>query len=726
MKTIITLILLITCTNVIKSQSPIDDLANRVTENTVNGRIIFKLSETDNKDYFEIDKSGEKVIIQGNSYISLATGFNWYLKYIANIHISWNNLSEQLPKVLPLPSCKIKRTTNMKNRYYLNYCTFSYSMAFWDWKRWEKEIDWMALHGINMPLSITGIEVVWYNLLKRIGYSINEINNFISGPAYMPWWQMGNLEGWGGPNPESWYIQQEKLQKKIISRYKELGIEAVYPGFSGMVPHNINKKLGYNIKDQGKWLEFTRPGFLSPEDPNFERFAKLYYEELEKLYGKSKYYSMDPFHEGGNIDNINLDKAGKAIMKAMKKNNPSSIWVIQSWQRNPREDLIKNLNHGDIIILDLYSDKYPQWGDPNSIWYREKGFGKHNWIYCMLLNFGGNVGINGRIDQLVEGYFKACNHPNGKKLSGVGSTPEGIENNPIMFELLYELPWYPERFSTDEWLTNYLKSRYGSIKNTNIIKAWNILKKTVYNAPNNYGGDGTSVQSVFCARPSLNIDKVSTWGCSKLFYNADSTALAAKLFVSAADEYKGNNNYEYDMIDIVRQSIADKGNVMLKKISKYYNEKDVEKFQECSNNFLSLILLQNKLLSSREEFHLYKWINEARSKGEVLEEKKLYERNASTLITVWGDSIAANVGGLHEYSHREWAGILKDLYYVRWKKFFNNKLEEIKNKKEYTEINFYNMEKKWIDNNYNKYLEFTKENPIEIAQIATLILNNDI
>lgn len=32
----------------------------------------------------------------------------------------------------------------------------SYSMAYWDWDRWEAEIDWMALHGINLPLAFTG------------------------------------------------------------------------------------------------------------------------------------------------------------------------------------------------------------------------------------------------------------------------------------------------------------------------------------------------------------------------------------------------------------------------------------------------------------------------------------------------------------------------------------------------------------------------------------------
>ena len=41
-------------------------------------------------------------------------------------------------------------------RYNMNVCTFGYSYAHWDWKRWEREIDWMALNGINMPLAFNG------------------------------------------------------------------------------------------------------------------------------------------------------------------------------------------------------------------------------------------------------------------------------------------------------------------------------------------------------------------------------------------------------------------------------------------------------------------------------------------------------------------------------------------------------------------------------------------
>lgn len=700
MKNILLLFICLTvCCSCQSELSPIHALSERVTEGSSVGRILFKMlpDEGDSsKDYFEIASEDGKVLITGNSDLSLATGLHWYLKYVAGIHLSWNNPSQKLPTVLPLPKEHIRRETAMKSRYYLNYCTYSYSMAFWDWERWEKEIDWMAMHGINMPLSITGMEVVWYNLLKRNGYTTEEINEFISGPGYMAWWQMNNLEGWGGPNPDSWYKQQEALQKKIISRMRELGIEPVFPGYAGMVPRNIDKKLGFQIADPGKWCGFPRPAFLSTEDEHFESFAAMYYEELEKLYGKVKYYSMDPFHEGGSTKGIDLAKTGKSIMKAMKKANPKAVWVIQAWQANPREEMIASLEPGDMMVLDLYSEKRPQWGDPNSIWHREKGFGKHDWLYCMLLNFGGNVGMHGRMEQLVNGYYDACTHPQGKTLSGVGTTPEGIENNPIMFELLYELPWRKERFSADEWLKEYLKARYGGDLPAEILEAWRALEHTVYNAPKDYQGEGT-VESLLCARPGFHLDRTSTWGYAKLFYSPDSTAKAARLLLSVADQYIGNNNFEYDLVDVVRQSLADKGNVLLEEISQSYDRKDKDGFWKQTQLFLKLILAQDTLLSTRKEFSVSSWLAAARSLGTTEEEKNLYEWNASALITVWGDNIAANQGGLHDYSHREWSGLLKELYYKRWEAFFACKLKELEGKPSNGALQFYGMEKAWAE-----------------------------
>ena len=119
---------------------------------------------------------------------------------------------------------------------------------------------------------------------------------------------------------------------------------------------------------------------------------------------------------------------------------------------------------------------------------------------------------------------------------------------------------------------------------------------------------------------------------------------------------------------------------------------------------MKLILTQDSLLSTRKEFSVSSWLNSARSLGTTEEEKKLYEWNASALITVWGDSIAANQGGLHDYSHREWSGIMKDLYYQRWKVFFEQKQAELEGSP-VEQPNFYKMEKNWVEKSKTQTLE---------------------
>jgi alpha-N-acetylglucosaminidase len=43
---------------------------------------------------------------------------------------------------------------------------FADSFVWWDWERWEKEVDWMALQGINLPLAFTGQEAIWQKVFK--------------------------------------------------------------------------------------------------------------------------------------------------------------------------------------------------------------------------------------------------------------------------------------------------------------------------------------------------------------------------------------------------------------------------------------------------------------------------------------------------------------------------------------------------------------------------------
>lgn len=695
---------------VVKAASPIQGLLERIDKGASRKFVIEQVKSP--TDFFELDQKGDKVVIRGNNYVSIATGVNWYLKYYAGIQLSWNGMTAQLPAVLPAVPQKERHETDLKYRYDFNYCTYSYTMAFWDWDRWEKEIDWMALHGINLPLAVVGADVVWYNVLTKLGYTKDEINEFIAGPAFQGWWLMNNLEGWGGPNPDSWYKQRETLQKQILKRMREYGIRPVLPGYSGMVPHNAKERLGLNVSDPGLWCGYRRPAFLQPTDPRFNEIADLYYKEMSRLYGKADFYSMDPFHEGGNVAGVDLNAAGQAIWGAMKKANPKAVWVAQAWQANPRQKMIENLPAGDLIVLDLFAESRPQWGDPESTWYRKEGFGKHDWLYCMLLNYGGNVGLHGKMKHVIDEFYKAKTSSFGKTMKGVGMTMEGSENNPVMFELLCELPWRPARFDKDEWLKNYTVARYGKADKA-VQDAWLLLSNTIYNCPAKNTQQGTH-ESVFCGRPDYDVYQVSSWSEMEPYYKPEDIIRAAGIMLSAADRFKGNNNFEYDLIDIVRQAVAEKGRLVYPIMIDAYKAGEKELFAASSQRFLDLILLQDKLLAARPEFKVGTWIEKARNLGTTPEEKDLYEWNARVQVTTWGNRVAADEGGLRDYAHKEWNGLLRDFYYNRWEVWIDRQKAQL-NGAPVKAIDFYAIEEPWTKQT-NPYSSQAEGDVIEVAK----------
>ena len=665
--------------------TPIDGLLERIDKGA-SKKIVIVL-QPGSQDFFELDQKGHKPVVRGNSWINIAAGIQWYLKYHAGIHLTWNQMHVSLPPTLPAVPQRERHETNLGLRYDFNYCTYSYTMAFWDWERWQEELDWMALHGINMPLAAVGHECVWRNLLLRLGYSEAQVAQFIPGPAFMAWWEMNNLEGWGGPLPLRWYDQQEKLQKQILKRMKEFGMKPVLPGYCGMIPSFAS--------DAPKmyWNGFTRPAILMPDDERFAQYARMFYEETHRLYGTAEYYSMDPFHEGGLPKGVDIGKMGRHILDALKQSAPRAKWVIQGWGSNPRPDMMAALPQGETIVLDLFSECELR-----------GNYAGHDWIFCMLENFGGNVGLHGRMDQLLDNFRRSRTAPLADHLVGWGLTMEGSENNPVMFELMSELPWMSEILAKEEWLSRYVKARYGK-DDEQVQQAWRILAEGIYNCPAGSWQQGTH-ESILCARPGQNCFQVSSWSQMSNYYDPTTTWEAARLMVSAAERYRGNNNFEYDLVDICRQAIADRARIVYNRTMADLHSNDRRAYKAGSEHFLRLLLQQDSLLATRSDFRLGRWIQQARSLGRSAEESDLYEWNARVQITTWGNRQCADQGGLHDYAHKEWQGLLRDFYYPRWAHFFAHPAEA---------TDWYAMEEPWTLQ-HNVYSATPEGDAIDIAK----------
>lgn len=644
------------------------DLLDRIGGTGTAERFVTIVDEalTENgRDVFVIAAQNGKPCIKGSSTLAVTTGINWYLNHTARVNIAWNNLTQDLSKVaLPVPAGgEEKHACNADYRYYLNYCTFSYSMSTWTWERWQQEIDWMALHGINMPLQIVGLDVLWYNLLtKDLGYTAAEANKFIAGPCFQAWWGMNNLEGWGGPNPEWWYKRQEALTRKILARQRELGMQPVLPGYSGMIPSDIEQK-GYSANNQGKWCTFTRPYILDPNSAAFAEISAKYYARLEELMGTSDYYSMDPFHEGANTAGIDVPAAYKKIADAMLKANADGKWVIQFWQWSGAQyNVLTQVDKGKLIVLDLFSDAHTHFGS----------YQGHDAVYCSLPNFGGRTGLFGRLTKVMEQYF--AEKKNNANIKGIGATPEAIEQMPVLYDALFELAWRDKAPDAKAWLEDYTIARYG-MQNTEAQTAWEKMRNSALNCETALQGPH---EAVLCGRPALQMGSVSSWGGTDIFYNPQDVADAAFSLLKANDALGDSYNYSYDLTDFTRQALTDYGYYLLKAVKEAHDAGNKAQYATCRDAYLQLILDVDELLCTNPNFMLGRWTQMARgiadeAEGTTQADKEWLElNNARTLITTWGNASASEQGGLRDYSYREWGGMMKDFYYERWKTFFDN------------------------------------------------------
>lgn len=192
---------------------------------------------------FSVECVNGKVFIKGDCVNSLAQGFYYYLKKSCNINYSWcGNDTLVLPEILPAME-RTEKTVKQKYRAYFNYCTFGYSAPFWAFERWEKELDFMAMNGINLFPAAIGSEAIWYYTLIDFGFTKDEALSFISGPAFFPWQIMTNIEGVCPVKSEEYILSRLELGKKILERMNELDIMPIQTGFSGFVPRAFKEKF---------------------------------------------------------------------------------------------------------------------------------------------------------------------------------------------------------------------------------------------------------------------------------------------------------------------------------------------------------------------------------------------------------------------------------------------------------------------------------------------------
>lgn len=668
-------------------------LARRIVPGIADRIEFVWVASADSVDRFGLRSDGDRIIITGNNAGAMAVGLNYYLKEYCLTEVSWYaDEAIELPDTLPVVAEIVSGDSRVANRFFLNYCTFGYSMPFWQWRDWERFIDWMALNGVNMPLAITGQEAIWYKVWTNLGLSDNEIRAYFTGPAHLPWHRMCNVDGWQGPLPKEWLEGQAALQKLIVDRERELSMRPVLPGFAGHVPAAFARRypnaITTTVSRWGGFPDDCRCTYLSPADSLFAVIQKEYLTEQTHLYGTDHIYGIDPFNEVDpptwNPDSLAM--MSRKIFESVTSVDPDAVWLQMAWilfndaaHWTPEitKAYLQGVPQGRMMLLDYYCESTEEWKLFNS-------FYGQPYIWCYLGNFGGNSFLASPVND-VKKRLDDVYANGGPNYCGIGSTLEGLDVNPYMYEYVLEQAWrLPDSHNS---VRNIVDRRVGR-KDAAAHRAWQLLTDSVF------------VQTALCGQGTLTNSRPTldgyAWWTVRPSANYPNTALTKAWGEMLNVDSCRRDSYVYDCVNIGRQAMSNYFVILRDEFNSAYQNGDIETLRRKGSEIKDFLADLTTLLRGHSGFSLGKWIDDARSHGVTPEQKDYYERNARTIISVWGPA-----KNLNDYANRQWAELNDSYYARRWSMFVDRVIAAAERGEKFDADEFYTksreFENAWIE-----------------------------
>lgn len=667
MKRIVSLLLLsaVVCVNVWGTDIDIQEasaLAARLSQRLTTKVEFVKIkSPRKGVDIYSLADNGDRVTIGGNNACAMAVGLNRYLKNHCMTTVSWYaDVPVELPEHLPGVGTGEEVISTVPQRFFLNYCTYGYTMTYWQWRDWERFIDWMALNGVNLPLAITGQEAVWTKVWTQLGMTQDECREYFTGPSYLAWHRMANVDKWCGPLPQHWIDTQVELQHKILARERALNMRPVMNAFAGHVPRRIKELYpDAKITMLSDWANFDddqRTYFLDTEDPMFDKIQRMFIEEQGALFGYDHIYGIDPFNEMDppSWEESYLSRVTKKMYESVKKVDPKAEWLQMGWilyyqkEWTPERTraMLNAVPRGKMTILDYFCDN-------REVWRTRDKFAGQPYIWCYLGNFGGNTVFEGNPKKACERIDEALKE-GGKNLVGVGSTLEGLDVQQLPYERVLEKAWNTSE--THQQVVNAIADRHAGRVDEKARHAWSILYNDVYTLQAGTRGEMVSL------RPLMNKEIYKTK------YKINLPGLVEAWRTLIAQDKVSRDAMVIDIIVTGRELLNQLFVVEKKAFEQAFNNKDLATMRCHATAMRQLLADIDALNSFQTHCTLDSWVNLARDYGNTPQLNDYYQMNALTLITTWG-------GSLNDYANRCYSGLVAQYHAQRWEMWMNRAVD---------------------------------------------------
>ena len=182
-------------------------------------------------------------------------------------------------------------------------------------------------------------------------------------------------------------------------------------------------------------------------------------------------------------------------------------------------------------------------------------------------------------------------------------------------------------------------------------------------------------------------------------YKAEMLEKSEKLLFKDYKKFAESPGYQYDLVSIRQQVLSNRALECYNEICGAYDKKDTESFKKYSEEFLELADKMDAVTGESEYYSLSRYLKFADTVAEDKDDftRRVYRISAKSLITTLGSYVMSENRG-HDYSNRQWSGLISGFYRKRWEMFFKKCLDELSGLPT-EEINWFEWEWNWVRNN---------------------------